>query len=69
MGAVFIGVETVTKLLVRCRIYEQLYTLANPKPDAHSALEGELTELYAAILNFLVRGKKCLQKSIIGNCY
>jgi hypothetical protein len=63
MGAVLIGIETVTKLLVRCTVYEELYLKPDPKLSNHSNLEETLLGLYAAVLECLAEAKRYLQKS------
>ena len=44
MGAMLIGIERVTRLFVRCTIYEELYLKPNPKTMNHSSLEETLLE-------------------------
>lgn len=65
-GVALVGIEKISKLLFRCRIYGELYIRADPKPAVHEVLAKELTELYAEILKFLIDGKRNLEKGVAG---
>jgi len=70
MGALLIGVEKVTYLTSRCKIYEILYlhnkqsgqAATNLKP-AVTNLESALVTLYAAVLRFLATTNRLYDKS------
>lgn len=64
LGAALVAVEKVAKLLLRCRICEQLYASTNPQLEVRCVLVKELVELYALILNFLIRSRKFLEQNI-----
>jgi hypothetical protein len=75
MGALLVGVEKVTYLINRCKIYEILYLQdKQSRPVVAKNLESEnlelenlksaLVELYAAILQFLARANQ-LYKSFV----
>lgn len=66
MGASLIGVERITSLMVKARIYEGLYLSKNCKSEIEQTLKAELIELYADMLRFLVMAKACLQKKGVG---
>src|SRR5271163_2106155 len=77
MGALLIGVERVTYLISRCRIYENLYlyskqsgqAVAHLEPAETSAepavanLKSALVALYAAMLRFLAMAIRLYEKS------
>src|SRR5439155_20645018 len=77
MGALLIGVEKVTYLINRCKIYEILYLrgeqpgqavmdmeppMKNPE-SAAANLESALVTLYAAMLRFLSTANRLYDKS------
>jgi ankyrin repeat domain-containing protein 50 len=53
MGALLVGLDTVTNLINRCKIYEILYLNDGQAGQAFSNLEIALVKLYAAMLRFL----------------
>jgi ankyrin repeat domain-containing protein 50 len=53
-GALLVGLDTMTNLINRCRIYEILYLNNGEAGGAFSNLEVALVRLYAAMLRFLV---------------
>jgi hypothetical protein len=66
MGEIFVGIEKITPLLVRCTAYEQLYLGRVPKVTNHESLEETLTTLYATVLEFLAGAKRYFAKSLAG---
>ena len=64
MGAVLIGLEKSSYLINRCAAYERLYL--NTQYETTQNLEDALTELYLAILKFLVEARKMCSKNIAG---
>jgi len=66
MKAAIFGVEKVTRLLLRCKAYERYYMLPDPKPFNYTSLAGILTQLYAAVLEFLASSKRIFDRNPIG---
>ncbi|KAH8737409.1 hypothetical protein BGZ61DRAFT_15456 [Ilyonectria robusta] len=66
-GQILIGVELVTSLINRCRIYERLYIQVRPdrvpKGDALSELQKAIVLTYRSILSFLATYIKVLDKN------
>jgi hypothetical protein len=58
MGALLIGVEKVTYLISRCKIYEILYLHDKQSGLEVKNLELALVELYAAMLQFLAKANR-----------
>jgi hypothetical protein len=67
MGAVLVGVERTTRLLLRCKAYEKYYLEPTPKPFNLVSLEETLAQLYVAVLEFLACAKRFLNQSHIGS--
>ena len=65
MKAAVFGVEKITRLLVRCKVYERYYIQPDPKPSNHTSLADVLTQLYAAVLEFLASSKRVFDSSRI----
>lgn len=63
MEVVLVGVEAVTRRLVGCTIYEQLYLRSGPVLAVRRILEATLEDYYGAILGFLAFAKSYLDKS------
>lgn len=53
IGALLVGLDTMTNLINRCKIYEILYLNDGEAGQAFSNLEMALVKLYAAMLRFL----------------
>lgn len=71
MGALLIGVEKISLLICRCRIYESLYlkTEESDQEDWKSAvtsLTSALMTLYAAMLSFLANAIRAYNQSTLG---
>ncbi|KAL2010057.1 hypothetical protein VTN00DRAFT_5864 [Thermoascus crustaceus] len=63
-----VSIERMMKLIVRCRIYEELYLdneQIQPLDNAQEQLLNTLTTLYAAALRFLVKICRFFNKSMI----
>ena len=54
MATSLIGLEEITRLLARCRVYEELYFQPAYKPVNYGSLKETLVKLYGAVLKFLV---------------
>ena len=63
METSLIGFEEVTRLLVRCRVYEEFYLKPASKPVNHASLRETLVKLYGAVLKFLVGVKLYFEQS------
>ena len=63
--AVIFGVEKITGLLLRCKAYERYYMQPVPKPFNHASLAEILTQLYAAVLEFLTSIKRAFDPNPI----
>ncbi|KAK2795666.1 hypothetical protein FQN52_003515 [Onygenales sp. PD_12] len=63
MGALLVGIETITYLVGRCAIYESLYRPGATPKDALQNLEAALTELYAVILGLIALTYRLLSKN------
>ncbi|KAK2769608.1 hypothetical protein FQN53_005988 [Emmonsiellopsis sp. PD_33] len=63
MGALLVGIETITYLVGRCAIYESLYRPRATPKDALQNLEAVLTELYAVILGLIALTYRLLSKT------
>jgi len=63
MGTSLAGIEEVTRLLARCRVYEEFYLRPEPKPINHASLEEALVKLYGAVLEFLAGVKRYFDQS------
>jgi|SRR5579862_2367606 len=69
MGAILLGIESITHCLARCRIYERLYL--NPQIRQHvldeaRILQSSLTQLYANILVYLAYANRTFTENTIG---
>ena len=65
MGALLVGIEIVTSLINRCKIYELLY-LQNERPgQAEENLQLALVRLYTALLEFLAKARRLYQASVM----
>jgi hypothetical protein len=64
MGTVLVGLEKLSYLINHCAAYEQLYL--NTQYETIQNLEDALTELYLAILKFLVAARKMCSKNTAG---
>ncbi len=62
MGTLLIGMEKIVNLMDTCTLYEHFYLEVQVKLSCHAVLEKKLTELYAKILLFIIRGKEYLTK-------
>jgi hypothetical protein len=62
MGTLLIGVEKVTYLTNRCRIYEILYLHDGQSEEAVANLESALIALYATMLRFLAHMIRLYEK-------
>lgn len=63
MGTSLVGFEEITRLLTRCRIYEEFYLKPALKPVNHESLKETLVKLYGAVLRFLVCVKQYFDQS------
>ena len=63
MGTSLIGFEEITRLLARCRVYEEFYLKPASKPMNHASLKEALVKLYGAVLKFLVVVKEYFDQS------
>jgi len=65
MGALLVGLETVTRLINRCRIYEYelLCFQAWPFRQAEENLQSGLVKLYTVMLEFLAKARRLYQAS------
>jgi hypothetical protein len=66
LGAVLVGIERTTRLLLRCKAYERYYIVPDPKSFNWTSLEKTLVELYVSVLEFLVSVKRFLDQSHLG---
>ena len=66
METSLVGIEEITRLLARCRVYEEFYLRPEAKPINHASLKGALVKLYGAVLEFLVGVKRYFDQSRIG---
>ena len=63
METSLIGFEEITRLLVRCRVYEEFYLKPTSKPVNHPSLQEALVKLYGAVLKFLIGVKRYFDQS------
>ncbi|KAI9787365.1 MAG: hypothetical protein M1816_007651 [Peltula sp. TS41687] len=63
MGDLLVGVEKVTYLVSRCKIYETLYVYSTNPSQALANLRTALVELYATILRFLALANRLYDKN------
>lgn len=64
-----IGVERITRLLVRSTVYEQLYIELKSAVSVRRGLEQALVELYTAVLGFLACAKRYLNQNIASKLF
>ena len=50
METSLVGFEEITRLLVRCRVYEEFYLKPESKPMNYESLKESLVKLYGAVL-------------------
>ncbi|RPA94670.1 hypothetical protein L873DRAFT_1700709, partial [Choiromyces venosus 120613-1] len=62
MGTALVGIELVTNIMARTRVYEVLYLSGNAELKIRQTLKAELIELYASILKFLAMTRMYLLK-------
>ena len=62
MAIVLLGVEQITKALVRCAMYEKLYVFRDPQLQNYENMSKSLVALYASILKFLAGARRYLEK-------
>ena len=63
METSLIGFEEITRLLVRCRVYEEFYLKPASKPVNQASFQETLVKLYGAVLGFLVGVKRYFDQS------
>lgn len=63
MGTSLVGFEEITRLLARCRVYEEFYLKPASRPVNYESLEETLVKLYGAVLKFLVGIKQYFDQS------
>ena len=63
MGTSLVGIEEITRLLARCRVYEEFYLKPEAKPINYASLKEALVKLYGAVLAFLVGVKRYFDQS------
>ena len=63
MGTSLAGIEEVTRLLARCRVYEEFYLRPASKTINHASLKEAFVRLYGAVLEFLVGAKQYFDQS------
>lgn len=63
MGAVLFGVERTTRIVARCEVYEECYIWTDSKPTNFTSIEDTLSEIYAAVLQFLIGAKRASKKN------
>lgn len=63
MGTSLVGFEEITRLLARCRVYEEFYLKPTSRPVNYESLEETLVKLYGAVLKFLVGIKQYFDQS------
>src|SRR5437764_2310934 len=62
MGALLVGIEKVTYLTNRCKIYEMLYLQGKQYGPAAENLQSALVALYAAMLRFLAHTSQLYER-------
>jgi hypothetical protein len=66
MGASLLGIERIVNIMVRTSIYEALYLSFQPLSTIETNLKTQIVQLYAKILDFIVRTKKKIYKGGVG---
>ena len=66
METAFAGIELVTKIMARTRIYEILYLAGDAELMIRDTLKAELIKLYASILKFLAMSRRYLAENDLG---
>lgn len=66
MEVVLVSVEAITRLLLRCAVYEKLYLASGLVVSVRRNIEDVLEKLYAAVFEFLAFATRYLEKSSTG---
>lgn len=66
METSIVGLEKISRLTLRCSIYEEFYLQPASKPTNHASLEEAFVRLYSAVLKFLVNVKRCFESTAVG---